>query len=129
MDMARQNISSGSQWEPKVGYSRAVRVGNVVSVSGTVGVNADGSVAAGGAYAQAKRSLEIIVDALKQAGAAPADVVRTRIYTTDISLWQDFGRAHAEVFGEIRPATSMVQVAALIDPAHLVEIEADAIVA
>jgi enamine deaminase RidA (YjgF/YER057c/UK114 family) len=128
MDMARQNISSGSQWEPKVGYSRAVRVGNVVSVSGTVGVNADGTVAAD-AYAQAKRSLEIIVDALKQAGAAPADVVRTRIYTTDISLWQEIGRAHAEVFGEIRPATSMVQVAALIDPAHLVEIEADAIIA
>jgi enamine deaminase RidA (YjgF/YER057c/UK114 family) len=129
MDMAKQNISSGSQWEPKVGYSRAVRVGNVVSVSGTVGVNADGTVAAGDAYAQAKRSIEIIVDALKQAGATPSDVVRTRIYTTDISLWQEIGRAHAEVFGEIRPATSMVQVAALIDPAHLVEIEADAIIA
>jgi enamine deaminase RidA (YjgF/YER057c/UK114 family) len=129
MDMPRQNISSGSPWEPKVGYSRAVRVGNVVSVSGTVGVNADGTVAAGDAYAQAKRSLEIIVDALKQAGATPADVVRTRIYTTDISLWQEIGRAHADVFGEIRPATSMVQVAALIDPAHLLEIEADAIVA
>jgi enamine deaminase RidA (YjgF/YER057c/UK114 family) len=127
--MARQNISSGSQWEPLVGYSRAVRIGNIVTVSGTVGVHADGSIVEGDVYAQAKRALEIIVAALEQAGAAPKDVVRTRIFTTDISRWQEIGRAHAEIFGGIRPATSMVQVAALIDPAHLVEIEADAIIA
>ena len=124
----RKKISSGSKWEPIVGYSRAVRAGDRVVVSGTVGADTDGKPVAGGAYAQAKRALEIIVAALEQAGAAPKDVVRTRIFVTDVSQWQEIGRAHAEVFGEVRPATSMVQVAALIDPEMVVEIEAEAVI-
>jgi enamine deaminase RidA (YjgF/YER057c/UK114 family) len=125
--MPRTNISSGAQWEPIVGYSRAVRIGNTVAVSGSVGVNVDGSVAAGDAYAQAKRALEIIIAALAEAGASAKDVIRTRTFVADISLWREVGRAHAEVFGDIRPATTMVQVSALIDPAYLLEIEADAV--
>jgi enamine deaminase RidA (YjgF/YER057c/UK114 family) len=127
--VSRQLVSSGAEWEPVVGYSRAVRVGNTVFVAGTTAVAADGSVhAPGDAYAQAKRCLEIIEAALAEAGTTMAQVVRTRMFVTDISRWQEFGRAHGEAFADIRPATTMVEVRALIDPALLVEIEADAVI-
>ena len=123
----RQNISSGSPWEARVGYSRAVRVGNVVEVAGTTAQLGD-AVAGGDAYRQTVNILAKIAAALEQAGAQLTDVVRTRIYVTDISQWEAVGRAHAEVFGHIRPATTMVEVRALIDPRLLVEMEATAVV-
>ncbi len=127
--MERQNISSGGPWEAVVGYSRAVRKGSHVFVAGTTSANADGSIhGAGDGYAQAKRCLEIIERALSEAGATMADVVRTRMFVTDIGRWEEFGRAHGEVFGNIRPAATMVQVSALIDPGILIEIEVDAVV-
>lgn len=127
--MSRQLISSGGPWEEAVGYSRAVRVGNLVFVAGTTAAQADGTVFGGDdAYLQAKRCFEIIGNALAAAGAEMADVVRTRMYVTDISRWEEIGRAHGEVFRNTRPAATMVQVAALIAPEMLVEIEADAVV-
>jgi len=126
--MERVNIATGAPWEEIVGYSRAVRIGNVIEVSGTVALKEGDLVGKGNAYLQTKRILEIIEEVLIQAGAHMKDVIRTRIYVTDISQWEEIGRAHGEVFHAIRPATSMVEVAQLIDPDYLLEIEASAVV-
>lgn len=126
--MTRQLVSTGGPWEGKIGYSRAVRVGGHISVSGSTAMTPSGLVGKGDPYAQTIQTLKTIEAALQQAGGSLSDVVRTRIYMANIDQWQEVGRAHGEVFGTIRPATTMVEVKRLIDPDMLVEIEADAVI-
>lgn len=127
MDNNRINISSGAIWEDLVGYSRAVRMGNIIEVSGTTAVDGDKLIGKGDLYAQTKFILQKIEKTLEEAGASISDVTRTRMYVTDISRWEEAGKAHAEYFSEIRPAASMVEVSRLIDPGLLVEIEVTAV--
>lgn len=126
--MKRQNISSGAAWEDIVGYSRAVKIGNTIEVAGTTAVKNGEIVGKGNMYAQTKCIFEIIEDALKKAGASMNDVVRTRMFVTDISLWEEAGKAHGEFFKEIKPVTTMLEISGLIDPDMLIEIEATAII-
>ena len=126
--MKRENISSGTPWEPLLGYSRAVRMGNVVYVSGTTAIDVEGNVLGeGSAYYQTKRAIEIIKESLEKAGASLSDVVRTRMFVTDISRWKEYGQAHREAFEKIRPANTLVEVKSLVDPRMLIEIEAEAV--
>jgi len=126
--MTRDKVPSDRPWDP-VGYSRAIRVGNIIEVAGTTAANPDGSVIApGDMYGQAKACLDIILASLEALGATPADVVRTRVFLKEISGWQDAGRAHAEVFGDVKPASTFVQVTGFLDPEFLLEVEATAIV-
>lgn len=126
--MQRRRVASGSPYEPVIGFSRAIVAGNHVSVSGTAPIMPDGGEPPSGAYAQTKRCLEIIVDALQEAGASASDVVRTRTYLVDAADWAEVGRAHGEVFADVRPASTMVVVTGFLDPRWKVELEADAIV-
>lgn len=126
--MKRQNFSSGAKWEDIVGYSRAVRVGNIIEVTGTVATDENSQVVGkNDAYAQTKYALQKIEKVLKQAGASPSDVVRTRMFVTDIKRWEEYGKAHGEFFSKIKPCTSMIEVSGLIEPDYLIEIEATAI--
>lgn len=128
MEEQRRRVGTGSPWEPIVGYSRAIRVGSVIEVAGTTAMQDGEVVGKGDAYAQTKHILSLIERALKELGGGLSDVVRTRMFVTDISRWEEIGRAHGEAFGDIRPVATMVEVKALIDPDLLVEIEAQAIV-
>ncbi len=129
MESRRSNLRSGAPWEEQVGYSRAVRVGRFIAVSGSAAIDAGGQlVGEGDMYAQAKQCIAVIESALERAGGCLSDVVRTRMFVTDIERWAEAGRAHQEAFGEVMPATSMVEVSRLIDPRMLIEIEADAII-
>jgi enamine deaminase RidA (YjgF/YER057c/UK114 family) len=125
--MKRENFATGSKWEPIIGYSRAVKIGNHIAVSGTTGSDADGNLA-DNVYDQTCQTLQNIQAALAKAGASMEDVVRTRMFMANISDWEQAGKAHGEFFGDIRPATTMVEVSRLIDPNMLIEIEADAII-
>ena len=126
--MTRKNVSSGSKYEPIVGFSRAVRIGNTIAVSGTAPIGPDGNVAGADAASQTRCCLDKIVAAVEQAGGKREDIIRTRIFMTRASDWEEIGRVHGEVFADVRPASTMAVVAALVDPQWLVEIEADAIV-
>jgi enamine deaminase RidA (YjgF/YER057c/UK114 family) len=126
--MMRKNISSGAKWEDIVGYSRAVRIGNIVEVSGTAPVDGGTVIGIGDPYLQTKYCLQKIEKALKESGATIEDVIRTRMFVTDISRWEEYGKAHGEFFKDIKPVTSMIEVKSLIDPKMLIEIEATAII-
>lgn len=127
--MERQRVSTGTEWEPRVGYSRALRVGDRILVSGTTATDEDGDpVAPGDPEAQTRRALEIVVDAIEEAGGRREDVVRTRMYVTDADDWESVGDVHGEFFGDLRPASTMVEVSSLIGPEYVVEIEAEAVV-
>ncbi len=124
----RKVVSTGTRWEPVIGYSRAVRAGNWIAVTGTIGLNPDGSCPQSAAE-QTRQALAIVIAAVEALGGRRTDIVRTRIFVTDISLWEEIGRVHAEMLGDVRPATTMVQIAALADPEAKVEVEADALLA